>query len=250
MTRTHRKTRGLFRLLLVALWLPATLCAAPDLAGRWEGEAAIPGAPLAVVIDIAPDPQAGWLGSVILPGRGIKGAALADLKVSDGGLSFSLGAAFGIPTDPTPRAALQRQADGSLAGEWQQAGHSAALRLTRSGAAQVDKPVPGTAVSPALVGTWVGRYELGGYPREVKLTLANTGPHGVAVGELLIVGKRRTLLPIDHVVQGSEFISLQSTAGGIRIEGRWATADGAIQGQMLQGPFEAVLVLRRQGSAS
>jgi hypothetical protein len=120
MTDTHRMTR---RLVGLVLWLPAALSAAPGLSGRWEGEAQIPGAPLAVVIDLAPDPRSGWVGSVILPGRGIKGAPLADLQVSDNALHFTTAAAFSTPSEPTPRVALHRQVDGSLVGEWQQAGH-------------------------------------------------------------------------------------------------------------------------------
>jgi len=64
----------------------------------------------------------------------------------------------------------------------------------------------------------------------VTLTLANHPP-GAARGEIVVVGRRTTTLRVDHVVQGAEFITLQSNQAGFRIEGRWATADGTIQGQ-------------------
>src|ERR1043165_9338326 len=49
--------------------------------GRWEGEARIPGAPLPLVLDLAPDASGAWRGSVILPGLGVKGAPLAAVSV-------------------------------------------------------------------------------------------------------------------------------------------------------------------------
>ena len=137
---------------------------------------------------------------------------------------------------------LRWQADGSLAGEWLQAGLSAPLRLQRTGGPQIDLPIAATALTPALLGRWAGRYELGGYPREVTLTLSN-GPAGLGAGELVVVGKRRTELAIDHVVQGREFLTLKASSANYRIEGRYA-AD-RIEGQVLQGPFEAAIVLRR-----
>jgi hypothetical protein len=235
--------------LLLALALAPLAQAAPGLAGRWEGTIDIPGAPQAIVIDVAPV-AAGWAGSFTLPGRGVKGAPLRDLQADDRHLAASVAAAFGQPMEPAPRLALARRPDGALAGTWQMNGLVAPAVLHRTGDAQVDMPPAGTAVSPALAGTWTGRYELGGVPREVTLKVGN-GPQGVATGELRIVGKRTTTLPVDRVVQGREYVSFESTAMGFRIEGRWQTPDGSIQGQVAQGPFEAPLVLRRApGGAS
>ncbi len=234
---------------LLSLLLVANIAsAAPGFAGRWEGVADIPGAPLRLIVDIAPDKENGWIGSVILPALGVKGAPLADLVVTNAAVRFGLVNAFSIASEPAPKVVLARRADGTLAGELHEGGHSARLILKRTGLPQVDLVPPGTAVSAALEGTWVGRYELGGYPRDVTLTLANR-PHGAASGEIVVVGKRTTKLAVDRVVQGSEFISLQSNAAGFRIEGRWATADGTIQGQMSQGPFEAALVLHRAATS-
>lgn len=225
-------------LLMAACWAQA----APDPSGRWEGAADIPGAPLPLVIDLARTPAGLLVGSAILPGRAVKGAPLQALNGSDAGLSFALAAAFNSPAEQAPKVSLHWQADGSLAGEMEHAGHRAPLRLQRTGEPQVDLPVAPTALGPALLGRWVGRYELGGYAREVTLTLAN-GPAGLGAGQLVVVGKRRTELAIDHVVQGREFLTLKASAANYRIEGRHA-AD-RIEGQVVQGPFEAAIVLRR-----
>ncbi len=219
--------------------MPAT-----DWAGRWQGQAEIPGAPMALWIDLTAQPGGGWAGSAILPGRGVKGVPLEKIGVSAGELRFTLAEAFGNNPGPVPEVRLAPAADGRLVGEFRLGTLSAPLQLVRSGAAQVDLPVPATALAPALLGTWTGRYELGGYPREVTLTLANQAG-GLGRGELLIVGRRRTSLAIDHVVQGREFVTLSARAAGLRIEGAHATADGSIQGRLVQGPFEAPLVLRR-----
>lgn len=249
MTWTERVRFG----RVVAAVMAVLSCAAQadaTLAGRWQGVADLSGEPLQLVIDIDRAPAASaaapsWIGSATLPGRGVKGAPLARLVVTAGGeVRFSLAEA--LPSaGATFDVGLARGADGQLAGELRQGALAAPLRLVRTGVAQVDLPVPATALSPALTGTWVGRYELGGHPREVTLTLAN-GAGGLGGGELVIVGRRRSQLPIDHVVQGREWLTLTSRAASLRIEGRHG--DGTIDGRLVQGPFEVALVLRRAGT--
>ncbi len=231
--------------LVAALLAGAAALAAPDFAGRWDGMAEIPGAPLRLVLDIAPRAAGGWEGSAILPGRSVKGVPLREVEVSDGRLRFSLAAAFSGAPGTAPTVELSGRPDAALAGELRQGALAAPLRLLRTGSPQVDRPVAPTRVAASLEGTWVGRYEIGGVARDVTLTLANR-PQGEAHGELLIVGRRTSQLPVDHVVQGAEFITFTSTEADYRIEARWATADGSIQGQVVQGPFEADLVLRKQ----
>ena len=240
------------RLKRIALPLSAALLmtaaqAAPDPSGRWEGAAEIPGVPLPLVVDLSRTPTGVLQGSVILPGRAVKGAPLQAVTSTEAGLGFGLAAAFNAPAESAPQVNLRWRADGSLAGEWLQAGLSAPLRLQRSGGPQVDLPIADTALTPALLGRWVGRYELGGYPREVTLTLSN-GPAGLGAGELVVVGKRRTELAIDHVVQGREFLTLKASSANYRIEGHY-TAD-RIEGQVSQGPFEAAIVLRRAAAGA
>ena len=235
---SRRKTLPLLAMLAAA----GAAFAAADAGGRWEGDAEVPGAPLRIVVDLARGAGGGWIGSVILPGRGVKGATLGAIAVDDGGVQFDLGAAFiGTGGDP-PRVSARWDGDTTLVGEFRQAGLVAPLRLQRRGPAQVDRPPAGTAVDAALAGRWQGRYELGGSPREVTLTLANLAG-GKAGGELLIVGKRTTQLAIDRVVQAAQFVVAEAGTAGIRIEGRWR--DGVIDGQLVQGPIEAPLQLHR-----
>jgi hypothetical protein len=243
----HSERRAV--MLATGLLASVAASAAPDPTGRWQGVADIPGAPMRLVVDIARGGEQRWVGSVILPGRGVKGAPIADVQANDAGLRLNLASAFPGPPGPTVEARLDWRADGALSGEFRQGGHAAPLLLRRTGPPQVDLPTPGTPVSPSLEGTWTGRYELDGFPRDVTLKLVNNAG-GAATGELVIVGRRTSTLAVDHVRQGSEFIELKASAADFRIEGRWSANEGSIRGQMLQGPFEAPLVLRKSDSAT
>ena len=252
------RVRALALIAAPMLWcvFGAASAAGPGgVAGRWEGEARIPGTPLPLVLDLAPDALGAWRGSVILPGLGVKGAPLAALAVAaDGAVQADLaGALNGPPSELPTQLALRMLPDGRLEGQLRQGGHSADVRLNRSGDAQVDAPPASTPLPPALAGVWRGRYELGGYPREVTLTLAAPVANALAgapAGELLIVGRRRTQLVVDRVVAGARFVTLEASAAGIRLEGQWDGANGRFDGQVIQGLFEARLTLQRDDMAS
>lgn len=234
-----------------SLLVAAATAAAPDPAGRWEGAAQIPGAPQRLVLDLARDQTgSGWTGSLTLPGRGTKGAPLQALQVrADGSVQADAASAFGGPPGELPtQLALRLLPDGRLEGQWRQGGHTAGVSLRRSGEAQVDPPPARTAVPVPLAGTWRGRYELGGYPREVTLTLQSTSDPQAPAGELLIVGKRRSQLVVDRVNAGARFVTLEAGSAGIRLEGRWDTAGGVIDGTFSQGPFEAPVQLTREAA--
>ena len=240
--------RALPLVVLGGAWLAPPCLAADAPAGRWEGVVDIPGQPLRLVVDLARDDRGAWVGSAILPERGVKGAALDGVAVSGQHLVFGLAAAFPGSAAQAPRIALDGQPDGSLSGSFALGSQSAGVRLRRTGAAQVDLPPASTAISASLEGRWLGRYELGGVPRDVTLTLTNRAQGG-ATGQLVIVGKRTTTLDVDLVVQGREFVTVRASAYDFRIEGRLVAADGVLEGAMSQGPFDAPLVLRRQPAA-
>ncbi|MFO1341030.1 MAG: hypothetical protein U1F53_22885 [Burkholderiaceae bacterium] len=219
----------------------------PDPAGHWEGSAAVPGATLPLVLDLARDAQGAWAGSATLPGRGVQGAPLRRLAVAaDGRVEADLGEAFGGPPSRLPTTLVVRMLpDQRLEGEWRQGGHSAPLALRRQGEAQVERPAVPAPLAPGLAGVWRGRYELGRYPREVTLTLVPRAPGASSDGELLIVGQRSTRLAVDRVTVGQGYLALDADSADFHIEGRWDMARGEIDGGMRQGPFEARLLLRR-----
>ena len=159
------------------------------------------------------------------------------------GVRFDLATAFANGGSARPHVELACRDDGALAGSLQLAGRSTGVTLQRTGAAQVDRPPASSVIDATLAGSWTGRYEIGGVAREVTLTLANRAGTGGG-GPLVIVGKRTTTLDIDQVAQGREFVTLRASAANYRIEGR-LTSDGAIEGAVIQGPFEAAIMLRR-----
>jgi hypothetical protein len=245
----HLLRRRLPLLVLgAALASAAPSFAAADASGRWEGTADLAGQPLRLVVDLARDDHGAWIGSATLPGRGVKGAALDALAVTDGHVSFGLAAAFAGAPAQAPRVVLDTRPDGALGGHLSLGGQSADVLMRRSGPPQVDLPPASTPISARLEGRWHGGYELGGAPRDVTLTLANGSGPG-ATGQLVIVGKRTTRLDVDVVVQGREFVTLRSIAADVRIEGRLPADGGAFEGTFSQGPYEAHIVLRREAAA-
>ncbi len=129
-------------LLALIVCLPALACSAarpPE--GRWEGRVEIPGSELQLIVDLAQGSAGGWAGSIVIPGLGIKGAALSNVVVTDTDVAFDIGKVLGTPTHgPAGFRAHLIAADG-MAGEMRQAGNVAKFALTKIG------PGPGRIVA-------------------------------------------------------------------------------------------------------
>src|SRR5580765_3832675 len=142
-------------LIAIVLTAAALARAAEPFEARWDGTVQIPGNELHVVIDLAksggPNDAGQWTGSAIVPGYGVKGAALTGIVVQGAAISFTLKGALG-----GPKFSGRLNPDGSFAGEFQQSGNTATFRLVKSGPPQVDPPRLGTAVGKELEGDWQG----------------------------------------------------------------------------------------------
>jgi hypothetical protein len=211
--------------------------------GRWEGQAQVPGVAVPVVVDIAAGPQ-GWIGSITLPGRGVRGAPLQALAVHGTTVRAEVGAAGAPGTEIG--IALRQSAGATLVGELSQGGHAAPLTLQRTGPAQVEPTPASTPIAPSLLGTWVGRYDIGFGPRDVTLRL-DAAPDGrEPKATITVVGRRTVEIAIDLIVQHGAFVTLAANAADIALEGPWALEGGQWSMAWRQGPFEAPLLLRRQ----
>jgi hypothetical protein len=210
--------------------------AAEPIAARWEGAVQIPGRQLRLVIDLAEASDGHWTGSATVPGFGVKGAPLTEIAIKDGEVSFGIKGALG---DPKIKGRLA--ADGTLTGEYVQAGNTAPFTLLRTGPPQVDPLRQSTAVSKELEGEWKGVMDLFGYPINVALKLANV-PGGKAAAQFHIVGKRDSTVALDVVIEENGNLLVQSTESGIAYEGRLQKDE--ISGTYRQGPLEAPLNLR------
>jgi len=233
------------RLLTTIFFASAVLGqAAESAAGRWEGSAQIPGGELKLVIDLSQDSGKGWIGSIIVPGFGVKGAPLTDITVKDSEVAFTLKGALGNERAGQAKLKAHLTADSHLAGDFLQGGNSAPFVLGKTGPPQVELPPRNTAVSKELEGEWKGEYELTGYTRHVTMKFANRGVDGASV-ECVIIGKKTNNVPVSLVTQEGDFLSLKSDEFGITYEGRFRNETGEIKGTFTQGPFELPLVMHR-----
>lgn len=232
----------LFALILLA---GAALCqAAETAAGRWEGVAQIPGHELRLIVDLSDEGGKGWIGSIIVPGFGVKGAQLVDLHVRGGDLDFAIKGALGNQRVGRAELKAHLTSDGHLAGDFQQGGNSAAIVLSKTGPPQVELPLQNTAVAKDLEGEWKGDYEMMGYPRHATMKFSNRAAEGAAL-EFTIVGKKVNNVPVSLVTQDEDFVTVKSDEFGISFEGRFNKAAGELKGTLSQGSLEAPLVLRR-----
>jgi hypothetical protein len=223
----------------------AALCqAAETAAGRWEGVAQIPGHELRLIVDLSDEGGKGWIGSIIVPGFGVKGAQLVDLHVRGGDLDFAIKGALGNQRVGRAELKAHLTSDGHLAGDFQQGGNSAAIVLSKTGPPQVELPLQNTAVAKDLEGEWKGDYEMMGYPRHATMKFSNRAAEGAAL-EFTIVGKKVNNVPVSLVTQDEDFVTVKSDEFGISFEGRFNKAAGELKGTLSQGSLEAPLVLRR-----
>lgn len=238
------------RLVAAIFFASAALCpAAESAAGRWEGSAKVPGGELKLILDLSDESGQGQIGSIIIPGLGVKGAPLVDLKVSGSDLAFAIKGALGNERTGQAEIRTHLTADGHLSGEFRQGGNTAPFVLEKTGPPQVELPLRSTAVGKELEGEWKGQYEMMGYARHVTMKFANRGADGAGV-EFVIVGKKTNNVPVSLVTQEGDFLSLKSEEFGITYEGRFRKEAGEINGTITQGPFEQPLVMRRTAATA
>ena len=205
----------------------------------------IPGRELRLVVDLQESGAGDWVGSIIVPGLGVKGAALSNIEVSGREVTFDVAHALGDPKVRPPSFRARIETEAAMVGEMSQGGHVAELSLARVGPAQVDRPPRSTPVSAAVEGQWSGEFELGGYPRHVTITVENHDETG-ATAEFVIVGKQTNRLPVDARRRGRQ-ASCGSSRRRRRSTSKVASTKNArqISGTVDLGAIEMPLVLHR-----
>jgi hypothetical protein len=232
---------GGMRLIFLFVFASALICHAEDKAnGRWEGAVQIPGRELQVVVDLAKAGGGPWQGSITIPGLNLQGTQLVDIAVQDSDASFGIKTGRGLEATFKGRFG----ADGSISGDFMQAGNRAPFILKKIGAPQVEAPLRSTLVMKDIEGEWKGEYQIFGTPRRVTLKLAN-GAENSATAELVVVGRKVNNLPVDLVTQEGDLITIDSHQTGIGYEGRFKKEANEIRGTFMQGPVELPLVLRK-----
>jgi hypothetical protein len=226
---------ALLRLIAILILAAAFTCRAEDaISGRWEGVARIPDDELNVIVDLARQ-NGTWVGSIIIPELGLKGAPLTNIKVQSPDVNFAVKGALGIELK------LRLDANNNMAGNFEQAGNRAPATLHKTGPAQVEYLPRSSPVAKELEGEWKGDYEMLGYTRHVSIKFAN-GPDG-AKADFVIVGRKHNVLPVDLVTQEGDLVTVHSHEMGFTFEGR--LRDGKLTGAIQQGAIETPLELVR-----
>jgi hypothetical protein len=204
------------RLVLIFVFISTLLCRAQESAsGRWEGSVKIPERELRLIVDLAQNSDGAWIGSIIILGMDVKGAALTNIVVTNSELTFATKSALGAV-----KFSGHFSGNGALIGDFMQAGNSAPFTLEKTGPPQVELPLRPTSIAKELEGEWKGEYELFGYPRHVTIKLANRAADG-ASAEFVVVGKKTNNLPVDLVTQEGGLLTIDSHEMGISFEGRF-----------------------------
>jgi hypothetical protein len=225
--------RRLITILIVAAALPSR--GEDAMSGRWEGTAKVPDDELTVIVDLAQQHGA-WVGSIIIPGFGVKGTPLTDIKVESPDVKFTVKGRLGIQLN-----LRLLDAEKKLAGNFEQAGNRAPVTLQKTGPPQVEYAPRSTPVAKELEGEWKGDYEMLGYTRHVSVKFVNH-PDG-ATANFVIVGKKHNVLPVDLVTQEGDLVTVDSHETGFSFEGR--LRDGKLTGAIRQLATETPLVLER-----
>src|SRR5882724_12673211 len=226
---------ALVRLVGMLIFAAALSCSAEEIiSGRWEGTAHIPDDELTVVIDLSQENGA-WVGSIIIPGLGLKGAPLTDIKVQPPDVNFAVKGPLGIQLK------LRLDANNKMAGNFEQAGNRSPAMLRKTGPPQVEYPPRNTPVAKELEGEWKGDYEMLRYTRHVSIKFANH-PDG-ATADFVVVGRKHNVLPVDLVTQEGDLVTVDSHEMGFSFEGR--LKNGKLTGAIRQAAMETPLVLAR-----
>jgi len=227
---------ALVRLIAILVVAAASPCRAEDvISGRWEGTARIPDDELNIIVDLA-EQNGAWVGSIIIPGLGVKGTPLTDIKVQTPDVTFAVKGPLGIQMN-----LRLLDANNKLAGNFEQAGNHAPATLQKTGPPQVEYPPRSTLVAKELEGEWKGDYEMLGYTRRVSIKFANH-PDG-ATADFVVVGRKHNVLPVDLVAQEGDLVTVDSLEMGFSFEGR--LRDGKLTGAIRQAAIETPLVLVR-----
>jgi hypothetical protein len=224
---------ALVRLIVILIVAAALPCRAGEImSGRWEGTVQIPDDELNLIVDLSQENGA-WVGSIIIPGLGLKGASLTDIKVQSSDVNFAVKGALGIQLN------LRLDTNNKLAGNFEQAGNRALATLQKTGPPQVEYPPRSTPVAKEIEGEWKGDYEMLGYTRHVSIKFANHP--NCATADFVIVGRKHNVLPVDLVTQEGDLVTVDSHEMGFSFEGR--LRNGKLMGAIQQGAIETPLEL-------
>jgi uncharacterized protein len=206
-------------------------------AGHWEGSIAVPGQPLAIVVDLAPKEGQPWVGTISIPAQNLKAFPLSDITVAGNAVGFAM---KGVPGDP--RFAGTLASDGkSIAGELSQGGGTLPFTLAWKGDAKIEEPPKSTEITKDLEGSWEGALDVQGQVLRLVLKLANQP--GGATGVLVSVDQGGAEIPVTSITQTGSQLKFTITTINAGYTGDFK--DDQLAGTWTQGPGSWPLVFRR-----
>ncbi len=193
-----------------------------DPSGHWEGSLTMPFGELRFELDLAPDAQGKWSGTLGVPDQKLKGFPLSSVTIDGTTVTFAARGGQG----GTFRGTLS--ADGrSMAGMASSPEGEAPFTLERTGAANLVAPPKSAKISRELEGTWQGTLDVRGGMR-VILRTANQ-PDGTSSGTLVSVDEGNLEIPVAIVEKGSD-VQLSSPMTGSSYAGTFNASRSELAG--------------------
>ena len=213
----------------LSMFLLSAAAAAADspAAGHWDGEIAVPGQPLKVIIDLT-EKDGQWTGTIDIPAQGLSGFALSKINVKGRKATFEMA---GVPGTPTFEGTISDD-DKSMDGTFSQGGANLKFALKRAAAKQKTsepKGVPGEG----LAANWQGRIDAG--PVKLRVILKIEEKDGALSGTFISVDQGNAEIPLTEIKLNGRAMSFQAprvngsykgtmSADGSQVEGTWSQA--------------------------
>lgn len=222
----------------------ATIAAhADDAAGHWEGAISLPGASLAIKVDLE-QANGGWKGTIDIPAQGLRGFALGEVKAGGRHASFTLPK---VPGDPIFIGDVS--ADGqSIVGKFTQGGQTFPFKLDRAKKSVPANPGPAKGVAgKGFAGVWQGAIKQG--PIEMRIVMKLTGDDAHLTGALTSIDQSSQEMPVTKATTTGKGLAIEIKSVGGSYEGTM-TGDGAeINGTWKQSGQTMPLIFKRLAKA-
>lgn len=213
-------------------------------AGYWEGEITLPSVKLAIRVDLKQTEGGAWNGTIGIPAQGLRGFALAGVKVDGEAVEFKMP---NIPGDPLFAGKLSRDG-GKISGEFSQGGQKFPFELMKKdgGAEEPLKGVPGEG----LAGHWMG--PLKATPLiELRLALEiKAKEDGTFEGDLISLDQGSARIPMTATVKDASEVEVAVPKIGGSFSGKFNDDGSELAGEWRQGGQKLALTLYRQAATT
>jgi hypothetical protein len=227
-------------LAIVALALPlASAQNKPAGTGHWEGSIQVPDHELKILVDLAQNDKAEWVGAIGIPEQGLKEFPLSKIVVKGSAVSFVMS---GVPGEPAFQGDLTPSGK-AIKGNFTQGGASLTFELKWVSEPSVKPGAKSTAVAKGVEGTWEGALTTpDGTKLRLRVKLSN-GADGTATGTFNSLDQGDIAMPLSTITQKGSAITLELKMVGGTFNGE--VKGDEMVGTWMQGPGSLPLTLKR-----